>query len=78
MTHEEHDISCLAGLDSSGGQDSKNSALNAERCRLEAEIEYLNYLLEAHWDCCGAAKVCTHSMHLGSPQDIPVSEASSR
>ncbi|KAH7200616.1 hypothetical protein BKA60DRAFT_469996 [Fusarium oxysporum] len=71
MTSEERDISCLAGLDSSGGQYSKNSALNAERCRLGAEIEYLNYLLEAHWDCCGASKVCTHSMHLGSPQNTP-------
>ncbi|KAH7186816.1 hypothetical protein DER44DRAFT_801650, partial [Fusarium oxysporum] len=64
MTNEERDISRREGLDSSGGQYFKNWALNAERCRLEAEIADLNYLLEAHWDCCGASKVCTHSMHL--------------
>ncbi|KAM5527804.1 hypothetical protein FOXYSP1_19677 [Fusarium oxysporum f. sp. phaseoli] len=54
-----------------GGQYSKNWALNAERSRLEAEIAHLNYLLVAHRDCCGASQVCTHSMHLGPPQNTP-------
>ncbi|EXA29808.1 hypothetical protein FOXG_21758 [Fusarium oxysporum f. sp. lycopersici 4287] len=71
MTNEERDISRLAGLDSYGEQYSKHSALNAERSRLEAEIAHLNYLLKAHGDCCGASQVCTHSMHLGPPQNIP-------
>ncbi|EXL39787.1 hypothetical protein FOCG_17637, partial [Fusarium oxysporum f. sp. radicis-lycopersici 26381] len=71
MTNEERDISQLAGLDSYGGQYSKNWALNAERSRLEAEIAHLNCLLVAHRDCCGASQVCTHFMHLGPPQNIP-------
>ncbi|KAF5703695.1 hypothetical protein FMUND_12880 [Fusarium mundagurra] len=45
MTNEERDISRLARLDTYGGQYSKNSTLNAERSRLEAEIAYLSYLL---------------------------------
>ncbi|EXK23312.1 hypothetical protein FOMG_19907, partial [Fusarium oxysporum f. sp. melonis 26406] len=69
MTNEERDISQLARLDCYGGQYSKNSALNAERCRLEAEIAHLSYLLVAHRDCCGTSQGCTHSMHLGSPQN---------
>ncbi|QKD55328.2 uncharacterized protein FOBCDRAFT_240567 [Fusarium oxysporum Fo47] len=71
MTNEGRDISQLAGLDSYGGQYIKNWALNTERSRLEAEIAYLNYLLVAHGDCCGASQVCTHSMHLGPPENIP-------
>jgi hypothetical protein len=77
MTNKEHDISRLAGLDSYGGQYSKSSALNAERARLEAEIAHLNYLLEAHGECCDALQVCTlHAPWAASEQ--PVSEASSR
>jgi hypothetical protein len=78
MNNEEHGISRQAGLDSHGGQHSKDLALNVERSRLEAEIAHLTYLLAAHMDCCGASQVCTHSMHLGSPQNTAVSEASSR
>jgi hypothetical protein len=78
MTNEERGMSQLAGLDSYGGQYFKKRVLNAERCRLEAEIAHLNYLLVAHKDCCGASQVCMHSMHLGPPQNIPVSKASSR
>ncbi|KAH7006705.1 hypothetical protein EDB82DRAFT_494069 [Fusarium venenatum] len=55
MMNEEREISQLAGLDSDGGQYSKNSALNTERSRLEAEIVHLNCLLVAHKDCCGAS-----------------------
>nr|CEG05668.1 unnamed protein product [Fusarium clavum] len=72
MTNEERDISQLAGLDSYGGQHFKKWALNAERSRLEAEIAHLKYLLVAHKDCCGALQACTHSMHLGPPQNTPV------
>jgi hypothetical protein len=71
MTNEERDISQLAGLDSYGRQYSKNSALNAERSRLEVEIAHLNYLLVAHKDCCSVSQVCTHPVRLGSPQNIP-------
>jgi hypothetical protein len=74
MTNEERDSSLLAGLDLYGGQYSKNRALNAERSRLEAEIAYLNYVIIAHRDCCGTSQVCTHSIHLGQPQNTPVSE----
>lgn len=69
MTNEERDISHLAGLDSYGGQYFKNWALNAERSRLKAEIAHLNYVLVAYKDCCGASQVCTHSTHLGPPQN---------
>ncbi|KAG7424729.1 hypothetical protein Forpi1262_v013778 [Fusarium oxysporum f. sp. raphani] len=69
MTNEGRDISQVAGLDSYGGHYLENLALNAERSRLEAEIAHLKYLLEAHWDCCGASEVCMHSMHLGPPQN---------
>jgi hypothetical protein len=78
MTSKDNDISRLAGPDSYGGQSSKNWQLNVEQSRLEAEIAHLNYLLAAHMDCCGASQVCTHSMHLGPPQNTAVSEASSR
>jgi hypothetical protein len=71
MTNEEHDISLLAGLDSSDGQDSKNTILNTEISRLEVEIVHLSSLLVAHKDCCIASQVCTHSMHLGPPQNAP-------
>jgi hypothetical protein len=80
MTNDEHDISQLARLDSSGGQYYNNSILNAERFRLEAEIVHLSYLLVAHRDCCDTSQVCMHSMHsmhLQSPQNTAVSEASS-
>jgi hypothetical protein len=69
MTSEYNDINRLAGPDSYGGQSSKNWELNVERSRLEAEIAHLTYLLAAHMDCCGVSQVCTHSMHLGSPQN---------
>ncbi|KAH7186517.1 hypothetical protein DER44DRAFT_816878 [Fusarium oxysporum] len=69
MTNEGRDTIQLAGLDSYGGQYLKNSALNAERSRLEEEVAHLNYLLVAHEDCCGASQVCTHSVHLGPPQN---------
>jgi hypothetical protein len=78
MTSEDNDINRLAGPDSYGGQSSKNWELNVERSRLEAEIAHLTYLLAAHMDCCGVSQVCTHSMHLGSPQNTAVSEAFSR
>jgi hypothetical protein len=78
MTTEENHIKQLAGLDSYGEQSCKNWELNVERSRLEAEIAHLNYLLAAHMDCCGASRVCTHSMHLGLPENTTVSEASSR
>jgi hypothetical protein len=77
MTNDEHDISQLARLDSSGGQYYNNSILNAKRFRLEAEIVHLSYLLVAHRDCCDSSQVCMHSMHLQSPQNTAVSEASS-
>ncbi|EXL64897.1 hypothetical protein FOPG_18858 [Fusarium oxysporum f. sp. conglutinans race 2 54008] len=74
MTNEERDISRLARLDTYGGQYSKKSALNAERSRLEAEIAHLSYLLVAHRDCCGTSQGCTHSMHLGPPQNTSIAE----
>jgi hypothetical protein len=78
MTNEERNISQQAGLDCSRGQGSKTSILNAEISRLEAEIAHLSYLLVTHKACCGASQVCTHSMHLGPPQNTPVNEASFR
>ncbi|CAF3557409.1 unnamed protein product [Fusarium graminearum] len=72
MANEEHDISRLAGQDSSMGQYSKNSILNAEISQLKAEIAYLSYLFVAHKCCCGVSQVCTHSMHPGPPQNTPL------
>jgi hypothetical protein len=40
-------------------------------------IAHLSYLLVAHRECCGSSQVCTHSIHLQSPQNTAVSEASS-
>jgi hypothetical protein len=75
--NEERDTTQPMEQDSHRGQYFLNWVLNADRCRLEGEIAYLNYLLKTHRNYCGASKVCTHSTHVGPPQNTPVSEASS-
>ncbi|KAG7432347.1 hypothetical protein Forpi1262_v007057 [Fusarium oxysporum f. sp. raphani] len=51
------------------GSKRKLSCINKHRLISKAEIAHLNYLLVAHGDCCGASQVCTHSVHLGPPQN---------
>ena len=53
---------------------AEESRLTAETFRLQAELLRLRNLLLAHRECCGSLKVCTHSTHPPSDEDITEEE----
>lgn len=46
----------------------------AETFQLQAQLVGLRKLLLAHRECCGSSKVCTHSTHLPSDEDVTEGE----